>query len=33
MAKGDFSRTVHVHAEGVVGELAAYINRTLRNRH
>jgi len=31
MAEGDFSRTVHVHAEGVVGELAAYINRTLHN--
>ena len=31
MAEGDFSRTVHVRAEGAVGELAAYINRTLHN--
>ena len=31
MAEGDFSRTVTVHLQGVVGELAAYINRTLRN--
>ena len=31
MAEGDFTRTVNVRARGVVGELAAYINRTLRN--
>lgn len=31
MAEGDFYRTVNIRARGVVGELAAYINTTLRN--
>jgi chemotaxis protein CheZ len=31
MAEGNFHRTVHVKARGIVGELAAYINRTLQN--
>jgi chemotaxis protein CheZ len=31
MAEGDFHRTVNVRARGIVGELAAYINTTLRN--
>jgi chemotaxis protein CheZ len=31
MAEGNFYQTVNVRARGVVGELAAYINQTLRN--
>jgi chemotaxis regulatin CheY-phosphate phosphatase CheZ len=31
MAEGNFHRTVNVKARGIVGELAAYINRTLHN--
>lgn len=31
MAEGHFTRLVNVKARGVVGELAAYINQTLRN--
>jgi chemotaxis protein CheZ len=31
MAEGNFHRTVNVKARGIVGELAAYINRTLQN--
>lgn len=31
MAEGNFHRTVNTKARGIVGELAAYINQTLRN--
>ena len=31
MAEGNFYQTVNVRARGVVGELAAYINQTMRN--
>jgi chemotaxis regulatin CheY-phosphate phosphatase CheZ len=31
MAEGDFHRTVNVRAQGAIGELAVYINQTLRN--
>lgn len=31
MAEGNFHRTVNIKARGIVGELAAYINQTLRN--
>ncbi|HSB69909.1 MAG TPA: protein phosphatase CheZ [Candidatus Methylomirabilis sp.] len=31
MAEGNFHHTVNIHARGVIGELAAYINRTLQN--
>jgi chemotaxis regulatin CheY-phosphate phosphatase CheZ len=31
MAEGNFHRTVNVKVRGIVGELAAYINQTLRN--
>ena len=31
MAEGNFHRTVNVKARGIVGELAAHINQTLRN--
>ena len=31
MAEGNFHRTVNIKARGIVGELAVYINRTLRN--
>ncbi len=31
MAEGNFHRTVNIKVRGIVGELAAYINQTLRN--
>jgi chemotaxis protein CheZ len=31
MAEGNFHRTVNIKARGIVGELAVYINQTLRN--
>ena len=31
MAEGNFHRTVNIRARGIVGELAVYINQTLRN--
>lgn len=31
MAEGHFHRTVNIKVRGIVGELAAYINQTLRN--
>jgi chemotaxis protein CheZ len=31
MAEGNFHRTINVKVRGIVGELAAYINQTLRN--
>jgi len=31
MAEGNFHRTVNIKVRGVIGEMAAYINQTLRN--